>query len=333
MTFAHPWFLLLLAMLPILAWWRGKRGQQSAFLYSSVQLVKPVANISRWNAGRILVLMRWLVLTLFIIALARPQRIESETTVRASGVDIVVALDLSGSMAAEDRGFTLKGQQVNRLVIAKDVLQRFIDKRRSDRVGLVAFAANAYIAAPLTLDHDFLLRNLERLELGTIEDGTAIGSGLAAAVNRLRELKAKSKIVVLMTDGQNNAGKVPPLTAAEAAQSLGIKVYTIGVGSRGYARMPFTDIFGRKEYRDVAVDIDEETLKGIAQKTGGKYYRADSADTLRRIYDEIDQLEKTDVESKKYVLVEEKFHWAVLPGLAVFLLELLLGNTVWRKLP
>jgi len=333
MTFAHPAFLLLLLLLPVLAWWKGKRGQQSAFLYSSVQLVRPVANLSRWSAGRILLLLRWLTLALFIVALARPQKVESETSVRASGVDIVVALDLSGSMAAEDRGFMIKGRQVNRLQMAKDVLQKFIDRRRNDRVGLVAFAGRAYIAAPLTLDHDFLLRNLERLELGTVEDGTAIGSGLAASVNRLRELKSKSKIVILMTDGQNNAGKIPPLTAAEAAQSLNIKTYTIGVGSRGTARIPVTDPFGRKLYREIAVDIDEDTLKAIAEKTGGKYYRADSGDTLHRIYDDIDKLEKTEVETRKYQRIEERFHWAALPGLFLLISELLLGNTIWRKLP
>src|SRR5947207_10453621 len=172
MTFAHPWFLLLLLALPVLAWLRGKRGQQSAFLYSSVQLVRPVANISQWSPGRVLLAFRWLVLAALIIALARPQLTRSETSIRASGIDIVVALDLSGSMAAEDEGFKLRGQQVNRVTIAKDVLQKFITKRPSDRIGLVAFAGRAYIAAPLTLDRDFLLQTLSRLNLGSIEDGT-----------------------------------------------------------------------------------------------------------------------------------------------------------------
>src|SRR5437867_5109951 len=217
-TFAHPWYLLLLLFLPVLAWLKGKRGQQSAFLYSSVQLVRPVANISQWSPGRILLALRWLVLAALIIGLARPQLSRSETSIRASGVDIVVALDLSGSMAAEDDGFKLKGQQVNRVTIAKDVLERFIAKRPSDRIGLVAFAGRAYIAAPLTLDHDFLLQNLERLEIGTIDPNqTAIGSALSTAINRLRELKSKTKLVILMTDGQNNAGKVAPITVAEAA--------------------------------------------------------------------------------------------------------------------
>src|SRR6185503_2240978 len=298
MTFAHPLFLLLLAGLPVLAWLRGRRGQQAAFLYSSVQLVKNVANQSRSRAGQFLAAMRWLSLALFIIGLARPQFVDSETSVKASGVDIVVALDLSGSMESED--FKLKGDRVNRLTIAKDVLKRFVERRPSDRIGLVAFAGKAYIAAPLTLDHDFLQMNVDRLQLHQIEEGTAIGSGLAAAVNRLRELKSKSKIVILMTDGQNNAGNIPPLTAAEAAQSLAVKTYTIGVGTHGTAPMPTRDMFGRRTYVQVAVDIDEETLKQIATKTGGKYYRADSTETLRKIYDEIDTLEKSEVEVKRF---------------------------------
>src|SRR5438045_703301 len=192
--------------------------------------------------------MRWLALALFIIALARPQIGEGETKITASGIDIVLAIDLSGSMSSED--FRLQGRRVNRLIIAKDVLQQFIAKRPNDRIGLVAFATDAYIAAPLTLDHDFLLQNLDRLEIAAPgKDQTAIGSALATALNRLRDLKSKSKIVILMTDGQNNAGKVPPLTAAEAAETLQVKVYTIGVGTRGMAPIPYIDAFGRKGYK------------------------------------------------------------------------------------
>ncbi|MSU21985.1 MAG: VWA domain-containing protein [Pedosphaera sp.] len=331
MTFAQPYFLLLLVLLPLLAWLKGRRGQQAAFLYSSVQLVKGITGITRSHVGSILLKLRWLSLCLFIIAMARPQVGEGETQMKASGIDIVVALDLSGSMAAED--FEIKGQRVNRLIIAKDVLEKFITKRPSDRIGLVAFAGRAYIAGPLTLDHEFLLQNLERLALGTMEDGTAIGSALTAALNRLRELKSKSKIVILMTDGQNNAGKVPPLTAAEAAQSLGVKVYTIGVGTHGTAPMPQSDAFGRKGYVQVPVDIDEETLGEIAKRTGGKYYRADKSSTLRDIYADIDRLEKTEIEVKKYQRYRELFPWVVLPGLVLVLLEIILSNTVWRKLP
>lgn len=331
MTFAQPWFLLLLALLPALAWWRGKRGQQAAFLYSSVQLIKNVANLRRSRVGQYLAAMRWLTLGLFIFGLARPQLIESEASVKASGIDIVVALDLSGSMESED--FELRGERVNRLVIAKDVLKKFVERRPSDRIGLVAFAGKPYIAAPLTLDHDFLEQNIDRLQLHTIEDGTAIGAGLAAAVNRLRDIESKSKIVILMTDGQNNAGKIPPLTAAEAAEALKIKVYTIGVGTRGTAPMPRMDVFGRKRYVQVPVDIDEDTLKAIADKTGGKYYRADSSETLKAIYDQIDKMETTEREMKKYVRVEELFPWAVIPGFGLLLLEILLSHTIWRRLP
>jgi len=333
-TFAHPWFLLLLPLLPVLAWLKGKHGQQSAFLYSSVQLVKPVANISQWSPGRVLLALRWLVLTALIIGLARPQLTRSETSIKASGIDIVVALDLSGSMAAEDEGFRLHGKKVNRVTIAKDVVQKFIAKRPNDRIGVVAFGRDAYIAAPLTLDHDFLLQNLERLNLDAIDgSATAIGSALATGVNRLRELQSKSKIMILMTDGQNNAGKVPPLTAAEAAQALGVKIYTIGVGNRGPARIPAQDMFGRTVYRTIDADIDEESLAAIAKKTGGKYYRADNTSALQKIYEEIDKLETTEIETKKYVQVQELLSWAVFPGLALLVLEVLLGNTVWRKLP
>lgn len=331
MSFAHPYYLALLLLLPVLAWWRGRRGQQAAFLYSSVQLVKNVANLNRSRAGQFLAALRWLTLALFIVAMARPQLVESETSVKASGVDIVVALDLSGSMESED--FRLRGERVNRLTIAKDVLKKFVERRPSDRIGLVAFAGKAYIAAPLTLDHGFLEQNIDRLTLHSIEDGTAIGSGLSAAINRLREVQSKSKIIILMTDGQNNSGKVPPLTAAEAAEALGIKVYTIGVGTRGTAPMPRINVFGQKDYVQVQVDIDEDTLKAVSNKTGGKYYRADSTETLRSIYDDIDKLEKTEREMKKYLRVEELFPVAVIPALTFLMLEILLSHTIWRKLP
>lgn len=331
MRFAHPWLLLLLLLLPLFAWLKGRRGQQAAFLYSSVRLVHGIIGITRSSAGAILPKVRWLALALFIVALARPQVGEGEVKRKASGIDIVVALDLSGTMASED--FEVQGQRVSRLAMAKEVLAQFISKRASDRIGLVAFAGRAYIAGPLTLDHEFLLQNLERLNLGTVEDGTAIGSALSAALNRVRELQSKSKIVILMTDGQNNAGKVPPLTAAEAAQALKVKVYTIGVGTRGQAPMPYRDPFGNKRYALQPVDIDEDTLKKIADLTAGKYYRADSSATLRNIYAEIDQLEKTEVEVRKYQQYRELFPWLVLPGLSLLLLETILSHTVWRKLP
>lgn len=334
MTFGRPYFLLFLLLLPVLAWLKGRRGDPPAFVYSSVQLVRGILNISRSRSGGFLSSLRWIALACFIVALAQPRLTRSEQRVSASGVDIVVALDMSGSMRAED--FELKGKRVNRFHLARAVLEGFIRNRPNDRIGLVVFATDAYIATPLTLDHDYLVRNLDRLELGAIDDNrTAIGSALGIAVNRLREIESKSRIAILMTDGQSNAGKVPPLTAAEAAQALKVKVYTIGVGSHGEApvpqgRNPFT---GQMIYRPVPVDIDEDTLRKIADNTGGKYYRADNTARLEAIYKEIDALEKTEKDIKKYSHHREIFSWAVAPGLALLLLEQLLRHTRWRRLP
>jgi Ca-activated chloride channel family protein len=331
-SFASPWWLLGLLLIPLLAWLRGKAGRESAFVYSSLTLVKGITELSRSRAGSFLLNLRWVALALLFIGMARPQVAGGQAPLKASGIDIAVAVDLSGSMIAED--FELRGERVNRLTMLKDVLGSFIEQRTSDRIGLVAFGSEAFIAAPPTLDHDFLRRVLDRLELGVIDgQQTAIGSGLSAAVNRLRELKSKSRIVILMTDGQNNAGSIPPLTAAEAAASLGVKVYTIGVGTRGFAPVPARDAFGRKVYVKQAVDIDEDTLRKVADKTGGKYYRADSTETLRRVYAEIDSLEKTEAELKRFAYYEELMSWFVLPGLGLLALEIILGQTVWRKLP
>ena len=332
MTFAHPYFLLLLLLLPLLAWLKGRRGQPPAFLYSAVRLVEGLTRAQRSRAGAFLAVLRWLVLALFIVALAQPRLVKSATTVKASGVDIVVALDLSGSMISED--FVVRGGRVNRFNMARAVLKQFIDQRPNDRIGLVVFAAQAFIATPLTLDHDFLQENLDRLEIGTINaDQTAIGDALSTALNRLRELKSKSKIVILMTDGQNNSGKVDPLTATEAAQALGVKVYTIGIGMRGMAPMPVFMNGQKVGYRQMPVDIDENTLQKIADKTGGKYYRADNAERFQQIYAEIDKLEKTEAIINKFTQYQELFPWLVSFGLALLLVEVALGQTVFRRLP
>jgi len=333
LAFVHPWVLLLLLALPVLAWLKGQAGRRAAFLYSSTSLVSELGAATKSQSGAFLAALRWLALALFIIALARPQLGEGEAKVSASGIDIVVCVDLSRSMEAEDKGFVIEGKQVNRLILAKHVLKQFIAGRPSDRIGLVAFAGRAYIAGPLTLDHEFLQANLERLGFGGIEEGTAIGSALVSAVNRLRDLKSKSKIVILLTDGQSNMGKVPPLTAAEVAETLKVKVYTVGIGSRGMAPWPYTDQFGRKVYRQMPVDIDEETLTKIAQRTGGKYFRGDSAVALQQIYAEIDRLEKTTVEVKKYLRYREAMHWPMGLGLGLLVLEIILANTILRRLP
>jgi Ca-activated chloride channel family protein len=323
MIFAHPYLLLLLLLLPPLAWLKGRRGVPPAFVYSSVQLVRGLQNITRSRPGGFLMALRWVVLGLFIVALAQPRLTKSTTEVKASGIDIVTALDLSGSMKTGD--YIVNGRQVSRIDMAKPVLEKFIEGRPNDRIGLVVFAAQAYIATPLTLDHDYLLEDVSRLGIGTINsDATAIGDGLTTALNRLRNLKAKSKIIVMMTDGGNNSGKVDPITAAQAAQALGVKIYTIGLGNREIVQQ-----MGLPP----GYLPDEDTLQQIAQITGGRYYRADNAEKFRQIYAEIDKLEKTEAVINKYTEYKELFPWFVAAGLALLLLELVLGQTAFRRLP
>lgn len=331
MRFASPAWLLLLLALPLLAWWRRRTFREAVFTYSSLTLVKGITELRRSVASTVLSGLRWLALALLIVALARPQIGQGTAPLRASGIDIVVAFDLSTSMLAED--FILNGERVNRVRVAKDVIQRFLDERVADRIGLVAFSGSAYIVSPPTLDHSFVRRNLDRLDVLN-DPGTAIGSAISAAVNRLRELKSKSRIVILMTDGQNNAGKVTPLTAADAAKALNVKVYTIGVGTHGTAPTPVgRDAFGRLHYQNVPVDIDEVTLKEIASRTSAKYFRADTTETLRDIYREIDQLEKTEAVAKRFAYWEEWFPYLAGAGLMLLVLEIILSQTVWRKLP
>jgi Ca-activated chloride channel family protein len=297
-----------------------------------VKLVEGLTKARRSRAGAFLAAMRWLVLAVFIVALAQPRLANSHTEVKASGIDIVAALDLSGSMISED--FVVKGQRVNRFNMARSVLKSFVDKRPNDRIGLVVFAAQAFIGAPLTLDHDYLQENLDRLEIGTINsDATAIGDALTTAVNRLRDLKSKSKIIILATDGQNNSGKIQPLMATDAAAALGVKIYTVGIGKQGSAPMPVFMGGQKVGYQNVPVDVDEETLQKIADRTGGKYYRADNAEKFQQIYAEIDKLEKTEATVSKYTDFKELFPWLVTAGLALLLLELALGQTAFRRLP
>ena len=332
MTFAHPYLLLLLLLLPLAAWLKGRRGSSPAFLYSSVKLVEGLTGSRRSRAGAFLAALRWVLLAVLIVALAQPRLLKSTTEVKASGIDIVCALDLSGSMISED--FVVRGERVNRFNMARGVLKSFVDKRPNDRIGLVVFAKQAFIAAPLTLDHDYLQANLDRLEIGAINsDATAIGDALATSINRLRGLKSKSKIIILATDGQNNSGKISPLQAAEAAGALGVKIDTVGIGEQGMAPMPVFMGGQKVGYQNVPVDVDENTLKKIAAETGGKYYRADNAEKFKQIYDEIDKLEKTDAIISKYTQFKELFPWLAACGFALLLLEIALGQTALRRLP
>lgn len=332
MIFGNPWLLLLLLVVPLISILKGKTGKKAAFLYSSVSILKGVTNLSRSHSGAFLNFLRWLAIIMFIVGLARPQIPEGETTIKSSGVDIILTLDLSTSMYAED--FMLKGERVNRLEVAKNVLRSFVAKRPNDRLGLVVFAKSSFLAVPLTLDHQYLLQNMERLAIKMIEDGTAIGDGLLSSVNRLKDLKAKSRIIILLTDGEEVVNEIPPLTAAEIAKSFDIKVYTVGVGTKGMAPYPQPmGPFGMINYINTPVNIDEETLTEIAQMTDGKYFRADNTDKFFEIYDEIDTLEKSDAEIKKYSRYQELFFYFVACGLVFLATEILLSNTILRTIP
>src|SRR5882672_4105058 len=280
--FLNPEFLWLLALLPLLALWWGRKGRIAAVEYSNVDIARTVARETRSRPGRWMTMLRLVVATLLILGLARPQYGRGRSEVQASGVDLMLAVDVSGSMEALD--FTLDGQPANRLDCVKSVVSKFVEARPNDRIGLVAFAGAPYLVSPLTLDHEWLKQNLDRVRIGLIEDSTAIGSALATSVNRLRDQPSKSKIVVLLTDGMNNAGKVAPQTAAEAAHALGVKVYTIAAGAQGEAPVPVKDQFGNQRIVMAKVDVDEAALKKIADETGGKFFRATDTDSLHKIY-------------------------------------------------
>jgi Ca-activated chloride channel family protein len=266
-----------------------------------------------------------------IVGLARPQRTHSRTEVTANGIDIVLGLDVSGSMQALD--FLVNNSRINRIAVVKAVVARFIDERPNDRIGLIAFAASPYIVSPLTLDHDWLLQNLERVNVGIGDDGTAIGSAIAAAVNHLRTTAAKSKVLILLTDGVNNSGKISPLAAAEAARALGVKIYTIGVGVRGKAPIPVSDEAGRVRMMMMTVDVDEKTLQAVASETGGQFYRATDTDSLQKIYEQINRYETTAQSVQKFEHVEELYRWALYPSLGLLALGALLQLTIFRRLP
>ena len=330
-AFAHPWVLLLLLTLPFLAWLKGKFGGTAGVTFSNTSMLAKIGNRRRSRAGAFLAALTYLALALFIVSLARPQLGRVTTRVQATGVDIMLALDVSRSMLAED--FTIGNRRANRIDAVKLVTEQFIRERPNDRIGLLAFAGRPYLVSPLTLDHDWLIRNLERLRIGLVEDGTAIGSAIASAANRLKDKEAKTKLIVLLTDGDNNAGKVQPLTAAEAAKALGIRIYTIGAGTEGEAPFPLTNQFGRTVYRNVLVKFDEKILQEIASMTNGQSFRATDTNSLRAIFGEIDKLEKSKVEVEKTAQYRDLFMWFLIPGVACLGLEILLSQTIWRRLP
>jgi Ca-activated chloride channel family protein len=318
--------LLLLLVVPVVYLFLRKRRERSVG-YSSIDLVEgaglEAGPLKRF--GR--VALRVLVLALLILAIARPQTGQSEYKTHTEGVDILLVLDTSGSMQAQD--FKPK----NRLHVAKEVVKEFVGIRKHDRIGLVVFAGHAITQCPLTLDYPVLTSLIDDVDIGMLEDGTAIGVALATAVNRLKNSKAESRVVVLLTDGQNNAGMIDPVTAAKVAAALGIKVYTIGVGTKGRAPMPVNDpIFGNRTVL-VEVNLDEEMLTKIAELTDGQYFRATDREELVEIYQRIDELEKTRIDSETFVNYTDRFRWFVLPALCLFILELGLGQTILREIP
>ncbi len=329
MRLHDPLALALLVLLPLL--WRWSRRPPPALSYSSLELFRDIGVGARARWRRLLPLARIVAVGLLIVALARPQLGDEESVIRSEGIDIMLAVDVSSSMLAED--FTLESGPANRLDAVKEVVRQFVEDRAGDRVGLVLFAARPYLQSPLTLDHGWLMANLDRAEVGMIEDGTAVGSALATAVNGLEGADSKSKIVILLTDGQNNAGGVTPEAAAEAAATLGYKVYTIGAGTRGVARYPRQDFLGNKRYVPMQVDIDEKTLRRIAQETGGQYFRATDTKSLRSIYEEIDELEKTEYEGLLYLDFHELYPWFAIPALLLLGVEAILAETWLRVLP
>ncbi len=321
-TFANPEFFWAFLLIPVLVLWyilRNKKLHGTVKFGTTTNFGSSVLGHFRHS----LIVLKCLALAALITAIARPQTSLSWQDVTTEGIDIAIALDISGSMLAEDF-------KPNRLEASKQVAMDFISERPYDRIGLVIYAGESFTQCPLTTDHDVLLNLFGDIQNGMIEDGTAIGMGLATAVSRLKDSEAISKVAIVLTDGSNNSGSIPPVTAAEIAKEFGIRVYTVGVGSNGTARTPYLDQFGRKQYQNVPVRIDEKTLEEIAEITDGKYFRATNKSKLEDIYKEIDQLEKSKIEVTEYKKKSERFIPFALLAVALLLLEFLLRNLIFK---
>ena len=328
MRFANPYLLWLLVLLaPMIAYYIYRTLQGGAAIrISTIEGVRRAPRTLRYWLRHAPFVLRCAAFVLLVVALARPQDVDEQRRSSAEGIDIMLAVDVSGSMLARDF-------RPDRITAAKEVAGRFIADRYGDRLGLVVFAGEAFTQSPLTTDQSTLQTMLSRIRSGIIEDGTAIGNGLATAINRLRESDAKSKVIILLTDGVNNRGEIAPLMAADIAADMGIKVYTIGVGTRGKAPYPVVDMFGNMSFQPMDVEIDEKTLEGIAERTGGRYFRATDNDKLQSIYDEINQLEKSKVEVTDYTVYHERFLALLLAALGVLLLEFVFSNIVLKRIP
>ena len=319
--FEDPWFLILLLSLPLLAL-REKR-TTNTINYSSIASLKIINKYQTKIKSVLPVVIKFVAISLFIIALARPQEGHKRTEIISQGVDIVLAIDTSGSMQALD--FEKNDSKVTRLSVVKDVVAEFVKNREIDRIGMVVFGANAFTQCPLTLDQSILLSFLDKLKIGMAGDATAIGSAVGISIRRLKDLKSKSKVIILLTDGRNNSGPISPLQAAEIAKSLGIKVYTIGIGKYGKAPFLVDSIFGKRLiYQNV--DIDEEVLKNISKITDAAYFRATNLKSLRDIYKQIDKLEKSEAKTLDHSEYKELFHYFLISGLILILIEIICLN-------
>ncbi|MCK5260030.1 MAG: VWA domain-containing protein [Candidatus Omnitrophica bacterium] len=331
MIFKNPWIILIIPLVLALIIFLKKRQRAISFRFSSTGIVSELKATWKVRFHQIPYILRLLAVILFLIALAGPRSVLEETVHKSEGIDIVLAIDSSGSMAAED--FVMKGKRYNRLDIVKTVVQEFVRERKKDRLGLVAFARLAYTVSPLTTDHLWLLTNLDRVELGLIQDGTAVGSAIVSSVARLKNSDAKSKVIILLTDGVNNAGKMNPVEAARVAEAFGIKIYTIGAGTKGRVPFPARDPWGRKVYQKVVIELDEEMLQEVADITGGKYFRATDAESLRDVYKEIDALEKIKIEEYGYKEYKELFGYFLIAALMILFWEVVLANTIFLRVP
>jgi Ca-activated chloride channel family protein len=325
--FAHPKLLLLLLLIiPAIAWYIFKLHTISTVQVSTIRPVEGLPVSYKQILRHVLFGFRLTAIALLVIVLARPQSSNRWENVSTQGIDIVIALDISSSMLARDL-------KPDRLEASKDVAVEFISGRRNDRMGLVVFSGESFTQCPLTTDHSVLINLFKEIKSGMVEDGTALGVGLANAVKRLKDSEAISKVIILLTDGVNNRGAIDPITAAELAKTFGIRVYTIGVGTMGTADYPQQDIFGRTRYVKMPVEIDEETLQHISDITDGRYFRATNNNSLREIYLEIDQLEKSKINVKEFSRKEEEFLPFALAALVLLVLEFILRRTVLRSIP
>ena len=327
-----PWAFGLLALLPLLAWRLSGGGTVAAVRFPGVSLLKKVGRPVRDSSGRIRVGLMLLGWTALVVALARPQLAKDLEVVKSSGVDILIALDVSRSMLAED--FTIGGKRASRIDAVKQLTEEFLENRSNDRIGMLAFAGRPYLVSPLTLNHDWLKENLKRIRIGMVEDGTAIGSAIASATRRLGEkTDAHTRIIVLLTDGDNNAGQISPNTAAEAARALGIKIYTICAGTQGYVDIPVKDMFGNTVYQKVLVSVDESQTRKVAEIGGGKFYRATDSAALKGIFEDINRLEKVPIEVQRSRHFRDLFHWPLGFGIGCMVLTLCWALSIGRKLP